>query len=419
MKRFLFLSITVLMCLSGYAQDLKALVSKAKNGDLQSQVTLGEMYLYGSGVGLNLDSALYWMHRSAGEHYVSAGHLINLGVRSGDKDDDRAVYLAWFNNENVVSNPEYSLQLQGNEFVYPNQDIRATVNNGQPVQLHCDDQKFFSHTITLSEGVNVVRVFRNGKCVIERPVVYTPNQTRSGGDVDVQGMSRDVQVSDPKFVRKAALVIGNSSYRLSPLRNPQNDATDVATKLRTLGFDVTLETNLNLQAFEQVLTDFGKKIQGYDVAMFFYAGHGVQVQGENYLVPVDAVIGSESDVKYKCENANMVLDLMEEGNVGLKIVVLDACRNNPFARSLGRGLASMTSPSGTFLAFATGPGDIALDGKNRNSPYTTAILQHISTPGISIYECFQNISESVNAATRGHQNPWISASLRSMFYFNK
>lgn len=406
------------MGLMGYSQDLKTLVSKAKTGDLQAQVTLGEMYLYGSGVDVNLDSALYWMHRSAGDHYVSAGHLINLGVRTGDVNDDRSVYLAWYNNNNVVSTPEYNLELQGNEYVYPGQSVAVTVNNGRPIDMYCNDQKFFSHTITLDEGVNVVRVFRNGKCVIERPVVYQKALARGQG-MEAGGMARTLDVSEPAMLRKAALVIGNSNYRMSPLRNPQNDATDVAAKLRSIGFDVTLETNLNLVGFENAVSDFGKKVQDYDVALFFYAGHGVQVSGENYLVPTDAMISSESDVKYKCENANMVLDVMEESNVRLKIMILDACRNNPFARSLGRGLASMNSSSGTFLAFATSPGDIALDGKTRNSPYTSAILQHITTPGISIYECFQNIGEQVNNDTRGHQNPWISASLRSMFYFNK
>ncbi len=403
------------------AQDVVELRSLAIQGNTGAQLTLGEMNLYGSGTGVNLDSALYWLHRASVGEREAALHLIRLGVRTGDADDDSGVYLAWLNSENVVAEPVYDLELQGNQYMYPYQRVVATVNNGDSIPLTCDDMKLYSKTIPLREGVNVVRVFRENSrhkldCVIERPVVYAVSASK--GDT-LADMARDVKASAPHVMKRAALVVGNSAYRMGALRNPKNDAADMAARLESLGFDVMLETDVSQKGMEDAVMNFCRRVANYDVAMFFYAGHGVQVQGENYLVPVDALISSETEVKYKCMNASLMLDMLEEANVGLKIVVLDACRNNPFARSLSRGLASMNSPAGTFLAFATGPGDIALDGKNRNSPYTTAILQHIATPGISIYECFQNISEDVNASTRGHQNPWISASLRGMFYFNR
>jgi len=413
---------TVLICLGAQAQNVGELTQKARSGNSAAQLTLGEMYLYGSGVEVNMDSALHWLHRASTDYAVAASHLINLGVRTGEDDVDRSVYLTWLNMENHVSEPEYSLELQGNQYVWPSQKIVATVNGGDSIYMHCDDMKYIQQTIPLIAGVNVVRVFRQNsfkkmECLIERPVVYTPRE--SARDISSAQPARAVDVAAPRVIRMAALVMGNSAYLMGALRNPVNDATDMAAKLETMGFDVTLATNLSQRGMEGAVIDFARKVQDYEVVLFFYAGHGLQVSGENYLVPVDAMITSESDAKYKCQNANMILDLLDEANVGLKIIILDACRNNPFARSLGRGLASMSSPSGTFLAFATSPGDVALDGRTRNSPYTSAILRHIDAPGISIYECFQNISEDVSRTTKEHQNPWISASLRSMFYFNR
>lgn len=398
------------------AQSISELMTKAQSGDAKARLTLGEMYLYGSGTKVNVDSALWWFNRASSDLVEAVVALINLGEKTGDENDDKAVYLNWLNQENVSNSSTYHLELQGNQYVYPNQDIRVSVNNSTPEIVKGDESKYFQKDISLAEGVNVVRVYRQGKCVIERPVVYQKDFKQ---DNENYTLNREIITQEPINPRKVALVIGNSKYQVSPLRNPTNDATDIAQKLKSLDFDVDLQVDLSLQQMENALLRFKDKSQNSDVAMFYYAGHGLQVSGENYLVPIDAMIANESDIKYKCENANYVLDLMQESNVKLKIVILDACRNNPFGRGMGRGLASMNSPSGSFLAFATGPGDVAMDGRNRNSPYTTAILKHIATPNISIYECFQNIGETVSELTRGHQNPWISASLKNMFYFNK
>jgi uncharacterized caspase-like protein len=160
------------------------------------------------------------------------------------------------------------------------------------------------------------------------------------------------------------------------------------------------------------------------VALFFYAGHGVQAKGENYLIPIDANISSENDVEYNCVSANRVLAKMEDAGSTVNIVILDACRNNPFERSWtrstkGRGLIAIDAPVGSLIAFATSPGNTASDGTDRNGLYTSALLQYIKEPGISILEMFQMVRKTVRENSNGAQVPWESTSLEGNFYFRK
>ena len=230
-----------------------------------------------------------------------------------------------------------------------------------------------------------------------------------------------------KGVPKANVMRGNLYYYDSNLKltNPSNDATDLAARLSKLGFTVVRSLNQTKQGMDNAIQTFSSRAKGADVALFFYAGHGIQYQGDNYLVPVDAQLPSEEYVKYNCTNANIVLDVMERLGCNMKIVILDACRNNPFARSwhrstAGGGLGIMNAPKGTFIAFSTSPGDVALDGTNgeRNSPYTTALLQTLDKQGLSITDFFQEVLERVATATNERQTPWTSNSFRGKFVFN-
>lgn len=419
-KLRLFVILTLIFGVPAMAQNKADLISKSNSGDFYAQCALADMYLYGSGTDVNVDSAIFWYNRAVGKYYVASQQLMLLGIRTGDADDDRGVYLTWFNPRNIVYGPDFEIQLQGNEYVYKNQKIVATVNSGPEIQLFMDDMKFFSKRVGLREGINVIRIYRDGKLCIERPVIYSDAQVAVARTIGAENSSL-VSKEEKTEARsgKLAILIGNSTYKDFPLRNPQNDASDMAAALKSIGFDVILANNLNLKDMDKHIEMFSAKAAHYETALFFYAGHGIQMGGENYLIPVDAEFGNETEVKYRSINANFVLDRLVESGVPVKIVILDACRNNPFARSLGRGLASMNSPSGTFLAFATGPGDVALDGRGRNSPYTAALLECLPEPGISIYETFQNVADKVYASTKGHQNPWISASLRGMIYFAK
>ena len=204
------------------------------------------------------------------------------------------------------------------------------------------------------------------------------------------------------------------------LRNPVNDATDMVTLLKKLGFTVTLVTDADLKKMEQSVIDFGRQLRKGGVGLFYYAGHGLQVNGRNYLIPIDARIESKSDVKYESMDVGRVLGKMEDAHNDANIIILDACRNNPFGRgfrSYNRGLARIDAPSGSILAFATAPGDVAADGIGRNGLYTSKLLQHMQVPGTPIEQVFKNVRKDVVIASDGSQIPWESSSLIRDFYF--
>lgn len=218
---------------------------------------------------------------------------------------------------------------------------------------------------------------------------------------------------------RVALVIGNAAYPgVGALRNPVHDATDMAAKLRTLGFDVILRTDVRQKEMLRSLTEFGNKIQPGSEALFFYAGHGMQVRGRNYLVPVDADIRSESSVSSETVDVDQLLDKLTSAR--LSMVILDACRNNPFERSIrggGQGLAQINAPTGTLIAYATAPGKVAADGEGRNGRYTEELLAAIDTPGIKVEDVFKRVRANVVRKSDDAQTPWESSSLTGDFYF--
>ena len=221
--------------------------------------------------------------------------------------------------------------------------------------------------------------------------------------------------------KRTALVIGNGDYKSAPLRNPVNDATDVANTLNKLGFNVTLKTNVDQRDMEESIRDFGKELQKGGVGLFYYAGHGLQSKGRNYLIPIDADIRTEADVKYEAVDAGRVLSQMEDAENGLNIIILDACRDNPFERSFrsnDRGLARMDAPTGSILAYSTAPGSVAADGTDRNGLYTSMLLRHIMTPGLEVGKLFRQVRIDVVKASNEMQIPWETSSLMGDFYFN-
>jgi hypothetical protein len=222
-----------------------------------------------------------------------------------------------------------------------------------------------------------------------------------------------------------ALCIGNGNYlHGGTLSNPENDATDMAEALKSLGYKVVLYTNIGQNEMKRAIDEFGNELKNFKVGLFFYAGHGIQAKGANYLIPVDASISSESDVEYNCVDAGRVLGRMEGAGCKTNIIILDACRNNPFERSWtrsanGKGLAVMDAPIGSLIGFATSPGSTASDGSGRNGLYTSAILKNISEPGITIIELFQRVRKMVREYSTNQQVPWESTSLEGNYYFKK
>ena len=230
------------------------------------------------------------------------------------------------------------------------------------------------------------------------------------------------RAAPPAAERRIALVIGNSTYRSSPLRNPVNDARAVAETLSATGFSVTLIEDATQTTMWRAIRVFGDRLRGAgSVGLFYYAGHGVQLNGRNFLVPVNADLQREDEVEFQAVDANAVLAKMDSAKNGLNLMILDACRNNPFARSFrsgAQGLAQMDAPSGTLVAFATAPGAIASDGADgKNSVYTKHLLANLPKPGVPVELMFKQVRIGVSRETRERQIPWESSSLRGNFAF--
>ncbi|MFH1090424.1 MAG: pectinesterase family protein [Pseudomonadota bacterium] len=220
--------------------------------------------------------------------------------------------------------------------------------------------------------------------------------------------------------RRVALIIGNAAYRTSPLKNPVNDATDVAAALKDVGFEVILKTNVTRSQMREAFRDFGRQIMRGGVGLFYYSGHGLQVEGNNYLVPIDAKIGAEDEVQDECLDVNSVLRKMETAGNQLNIIILDACRDNPVTRSFRsgtRGLARMDAPTESILAYATSPGSVAADGTGRNGLYTSHFLKFVRTPGMQLMDVFMQVRKGVMDESQGKQVPWETHSVTKHFYF--
>ena len=236
-----------------------------------------------------------------------------------------------------------------------------------------------------------------------------------------------VSAPTPAAAKRVALVVGNSDYRYTTgLRNPRNDASDMAAALQRLGFSVISGIDLGVDGFYDKLARFRDATRGSSVALFFYAGHGIQVDGQNYLAPVDADLRSKLDLR---RGAVALDDVMEAMRGETRLVFLDACRSNPFSRFLSstrgasRGLARVhvgggpANRGGTLIAFATAPDDVADDGAGRNSPFTAALLRHISAPGMSVTDMLTRVRKTVMDSTGGRQVPWSNDALLQVFHF--
>lgn len=272
---------------------------------------------------------------------------------------------------------------------------------------------------------------------------FDPDKKQVGGREAAEGIARVEQklanaggtkvaapgISPPAIApvaapigHRVALVIGNAKYRYATqLPNPSNDAADIAQALRKLGFDVVEGRDLDKHAMEDKIREFGRKVERADLALLFYAGHGMQVGGKNYLVPIDAKLERTGDLTLDTIEVGQILAQME-AEKRVNLVFLDACRDNPLARSfarslgtrstsVGSGLAAIQSAVGTMIAYATQPDNVALDGEGRNSPFTAALLKHIATPNLEISALMKRVRADVIAATREKQVPWDHSSL--------
>lgn len=267
--------------------------------------------------------------------------------------------------------------------------------------------------------------WEKGKCILPiKPSVNLPNYSSP-----TQPPSQPPSV--PVIENRTALVIGNSDYRtVVPLRNPVNDALAMADVLQQVNFEVMLYTNIVQNDMEKAIDDFGDQlIQKGGVGLFYFAGHGMQANGQNYLIPTDAKIHNELDVKRESVQLARMMRRMENARNRMNIIILDACRDNPFAENrsffrsmtINRGLARITrAPSGTYIAFATAPGSVASDGPpGKHGLYTQALIEVIKTPGLKIEDIFKRVRTQVRRKSQGSQIPWDNSSIEGDFYFVK
>ncbi|MCU0418683.1 MAG: caspase family protein [Cyclobacteriaceae bacterium] len=268
----------------------------------------------------------------------------------------------------------------------------------------------FAAPVALAPGKNRIRITAQvGRSLLQKDIYLTHTplpQNNRPAPAAIHG-------------KRIALVIGNANYEtVGKLRNAINDANTMKNTLEALGFAVTVIENGTYESMKNAIYGLGDKIQDSDVSLFFYAGHGLEVDGINYLVPVDAQINSHLDVKQKCISLQGVLNTMEFANdEGLNMVILDACRNNPFPVGTrgGTGLARVYAPSGTLIAYATSPGSVASDGDGSNGLYTGELTKQLLTSQ-RIEDIFMNTRNAVEATSEGRQRPWEEARLKGVFY---
>jgi hypothetical protein len=300
---------------------------------------------------------------------------------------------------------------------------------------------FTSDGKVLSEGI-----WFDGKFVSSEPVQQTIAQSAHPSTTEINRLTSEVeserrrrqeledqikvtqQLNKPpatsSIERRVALVIGNATYKVNPLKNPVNDSTDMARSLRSVGFDVIEANNTTLAQMREVTRRFADKLGNSDVGLVYYSGHGVEVKGKNYLIPVNADIKREYEVVDQAFDASQFLEMMDNirgpNNKRVNILIVDACRNNELQkswRSTNNGLARMDAPGGTFISFATAPGRVAADGVGRNSPYTKHLLQALKQPNVPIEQVFKVVRRNVMEETKGEQIPWENSSLVGDFYF--
>ena len=220
-----------------------------------------------------------------------------------------------------------------------------------------------------------------------------------------------------KKFKMVALVIGNADYKFAPLNNPVNDAEDLTAVLKKLGFDeidVISIKNASYQTMDTAINQFKRKLGKNVIGLFYFSGHGVQYENRNYMIPADMPELTVSKVKFNSVPIEYVLATMEEANNQVNLIILDACRNNPFKggnRGVRKGLAQVTAPTGSLIAYATSPGEVAQDGSGRNSPYTKSLKKFLLQPGLTIEKVFKNVRNAVRQDTYEKQTPWESTNL--------
>lgn len=420
-----------------YAEGFVWYLKAAENGSATAQSNLGVMYETGMGINKSVDKAIEWYMKAADNGSGDAiDNLRRLGIEYYGSDDIPSLPTLLANTSETTRILDESPMIEWLSTIKStnkqNYNLRAALSSPSKIK----DYKISINGIT-ERGFSIVE--EGDELVIDKNLILATGLNEIMITVINEiGLSSSktftVEYTPPLNIasinqKRLALIIGNGKYIKEDyqLRNPVNDATDIAEKLKKLGFDVMIYTDQDNKGMNETIVNFGNKSKDYDVALFYYAGHGIGYRGLNYMVPIDASLIDETDVPYDCVNMNRVLDAMEKGGNNMKLIVLDACRNNPFARSWHRGigdenqgLEQLIAPTGTFIFYSTEPKRTAADGNinDRNSPFAQAFLETLEIPGLNLYEFSDEIIDKVAKMTNERQVPWHSGNPRGKFYFN-
>jgi hypothetical protein len=315
-------------------------------------------------------------------------------------------------------------------------EIESALTDAQAIIARNDLKSEFERHVTLACGTDSAGKCREANAMIASLSKDGGGKAGSGGGeavTDQKTVTVDSAPPEPAQAlgKRVALVIGNSDYRNAvTLPNPRNDARAMAAALKTVGFDVIEGEDLAKVELEDAVRRFAQRVSDADVALFFYAGHGMQVNGHNYLIPVDAELQDQTAIDFETVSLDKVTGYMQSEK-RISIALLDACRDNPLARRFARSLGASRSAAvsqglalpnadggGMLIGFATSPDKTAADGDGANSPFTTALIKHITSKGVEIEQMFKRVKRDVSAETKGEQIPWTNAALLTDFYFN-
>jgi hypothetical protein len=279
-----------------------------------------------------------------------------------------------------------------NKFIYSTQVQQANVSDPELVRLRAETEEA-----------------KRKQAELESQLRLAQQTTKPTQQEIPQGISKRI-----------ALVMGNANYKIRPLKNPRNDADDISRALRSSGFEVIDLRDATLTQMRTGVRQFGDRLINNDVGLVYYSGHGVEVKGRNYFIPVNADIMREDEIADQGLDVALILEKMSTAGKGVNILIVDACRDDPFGRSfrsVSRGLAQMDAPRGTIIAYATSPGKVAADGEGRNSPYTKNLVKAMQQPNKPIEQVFKEVRRAVQEETKNMQTPWENTSLSGDFYF--
>ena len=340
------------------------------------------------------------------------GRITEIVRRSGPEKVIKVFEYLQFSKEESVNN-------QTNQVDFSGSTPQTSYPTGMPTVVSTPSYSVPNITNPSLAGVENLSDY-------EKRVAEEKEAKKRQSDLDNQfkvdqQQSTTTQAADNFLIgKRIALVVGNSNYKHRPLRNPGNDADDISRALRSSGFEVIDLRDASLQQMRAGVRQFGDRLINNDVGLVYYSGHGVEVKGRNYFIPVNADIMREDEIADQGLDVSLILEKMGTAGKGVNILIVDACRDDPFGRSFrssSRGLAQMDAPRGTIIAYATSPGKVAADGDGRNSPYTKNLVKAMQQPNKPIEQVFKEVRRAVQEETKNQQTPWENTSLSGDFYF--